>query len=379
MSTRISSDRLLRSLTILVLPFALLAALLPATSPPASAGESTLIRSNFQVYLCPTDYDGSDYLIDCDNGGAGEFSITAQDADPVNPTATESTDEGGFIALGTVPGPVTFSLEVPGDFARFYLACFNGDGVFQFDGTTNVIDVTLVDGDALNCRWYVIPEDAGAPSPSPAPSQPETNPAVEAIDVQVYVCPVAYAGDEYLTDCAPTKDPIAVLLSPAFPFDPNDFITVQTATDGRVGFEDLAADDYSVAVDVPGDFADFYHACFDVTSGSEDFLSSGFTNTADFPFADQTFTSVSCRFYVIPEDLSGESASPTASASVAPSVAPTASPRSSAGGGAVNVLPSTGTGSGAGSPSISLLLAGLAILAVASVAVAARRMSSAGR
>ena len=367
MSTIHAPNHLLRLLGIFVLPLALFAALLPAPVQAGLTQDAPRIPSEFQVYTCPTDYAGTDYLTDCTPGGAGDYSITVTDTEAGNPTATTPTDADGFILFGTVPGPATFALDVPGDFASFYYACFDDAGIFQFDGTGNVIETELAAGDARSCRWYVIAEDASGASPSASASASPSAPieGTATVDIQVFDCPVAYSGDEYLTDCAPIVDPVDVLLSPTVPFDENDFERAPTGDEGRAAFVDLPASDYSVAVDIPGEFANFYVACFDVTSGSEVFLFDGDTNTVSFDLSDGS--GISCRFYVIPEDLSGQS------------VAPTVPPRSSTSPGAINVLPSTGTGSGTGGSSMSLLLAGLAIIAAAAVAVAARRMTSAGR
>lgn len=366
----------MRLLGIFMLPFALLAALLPSAAQPAAAQDGGRIPSEFQVYLCPSNYMGTDYLVDCEVSGTGDFSITVTDTEVGNPTATTPTDADGSILFGTVPGPVTFALEVPGDFASFYYACFDGAGVFQFDGSSNVIETELAQGDEFSCRWYVIPDDANGPGPSASPSAPVVGTAT--VDLQVFVCPVAYAGDAYLTDCDPTQAPISVLLSPDIPFGVVADAT-ETGSEGRAGFDELVAGDYSLALDVPGEFADFYVACFDVTSGAEEFLFDSDTNTVSFDMTDGS--GLACRFYVIPEDLSGASASPSAPASVAPSVAPTASSRASGSAGTINVLPSTGTGSGAGSgsPLNSLMLGGLAILAVAAIAFTTRGLTSADR
>lgn len=361
--------RLIRLLAVFALPLALLAALMPASRQPVAAQDVPLIPSEFQVYLCPMDYSGTNYLTDCAPGGAGDFSITVEDTDPRNPTVTTPTDENGFIEFGTVPGQVAFILEVPGDFNSFYFACFDGSGVFQYDGRSNGIDTSLDEGNSLSCRWYVIPEGANGPSPSAAPSPPAEETAI--VDAQAFICPVEYAGDEYLTDCSPTADPIGVLLSPSVPFDYDDATSTETGPEGRATFAGLPAGDYSLVLDVPGEFANFYVACFDVTSGSEEYLFDGDSNTVDLNLADAAVNS--CRFYIIPENLSGESASSSASASIASSVAPSTSPRASS-TGPINGLPNTGTGSGGGSPVGSITLAVLALLAVAGVAIAARRL-----
>lgn len=374
MPTMFTPRHLLRLLGIFALPVALLAALMPGSAALAGVQQGTTVSSDFQIYLCLTGYAGLDYLSDCTVSGAGDFSVTLTDT-LVGGSETIVTDGNGTVSFDRYAGDYTATLEVPGDFASFYYSCFDGNDVFYKDGFVNLIDFTYGTGSTSFCRWYVIPEDASGPSPSAAPSVPAQGTA--SADFQVYTCPVAYRGGEYLTDCDPIVDPVDVLLSPVVPFDGNDFERAPTGDEGRVAFIDLLAADYSAAVDIPGEFADFYVACFDVTSGFEEFLFDGDTNTVSFDLSDDS--GISCRFYVIPEDLSGQSASPSGSATVAPSVAPTASPRSSVGGSAINVLPSTGTGSGVGSSSISILLAGLAILAVAAVAVAARRMSGAGR
>ncbi len=371
-------DTLVRSLTLrwlaaIAVPLVLLAGLLPA--PAVSAG-AVLIPSSFQVYLCPTDYTGTDYLTDCAPGGAGDFAITVTDTDPVNPTVTTETDAEGFIEFGTVPGPANFVLEVPGDFARFYYACFDGAGVFQFDGTSNVIDVTLVAGDELACRWYVTPEDASGNPPSPSPSESAQG---TTADFQVFICPSEYTGDDFLSDCAPTETGIGILIAEGTTFDPDNVIAQgETGANGEVSFTGLVVKEYSAALEVPGDFARFYYACFDVTSGSESFLFDGDANLLPFGFAEDG-AAISCRWYVIPVDARGVSASPSASApaSAAPTVAPSRAPRASGTAGPINVLPSTGTGPASGGETGEFAFVVLAVLAVGTVVLVTRRLASA--
>lgn len=371
-------DRFVRSLTLrwlatVAVTLVLLAALLPA--PAVSAG-TALVPSSFQVYLCPTDYTGTDYLADCAPGGAGDFAITVTDTDPVSPTVTTETDADGFIEFGTVPGPAEFILEVPGDFARFYHACFDGADIFQFDGTSNVIDVTLAAGDELACRWYVIPEDASGNSPSASPSVPTEG---TTADFQVFICPSEYSGDDYLSDCEPTATAIGLLLADGPTYEPDDTIIAgQTGAEGRVAFTGLLVTDYTAVLEVPGDFARFYYACFDVTSGSESFLFDGDTNLLPFGFAEDG-AGISCRWYVIPEDARGERAAPSASASAssassAPTAAPSRAPRASGSTGPINVLPSTGTGPTSGDGTDGFALVTLAVLAIVAVALVTRRL-----
>lgn len=342
---------------------------------PDPAGTGT---AQVQVYICPTYYAGDDFLTDCAPSTTFAIPVDLNPGttyDPAN-TVTSYTDATGTAAFyGLDAGDYTLAVGVPGDFASFYYACFDttsGSESYLFDGDLNLITFGLADGGDFSCRFYVIPEDGRGPSP--APSQTEPDPDIGSIDIQVYVCPVGYAGDEYLSDCSPTVTPIGVLLSPSVPFDSDDFFAAETVAEGRVWFNGLEADGYSVAIDVPGDFADFYHACFDVTSGSEVFLFAGDLNTASFDLAD--IFAVSCRFYVIPEDLRGESAAPSAAPSVTPSTRPTATPRASSSPTAINVLPSTGTGPDSGDPGQGIALAIVAIVAVAGAGLATRRLAT---
>ena len=377
MESGTSSPRLLRLIAVLALPLMLLAALLP--TPGASAGvvavpgDSTV---TYQVYVCPTDYAGEDYLTDC-VAGESSFTVTLYgnggEIDRIG-----DTDDQGFVTFFDLPlGTSTATLGVPGDFAHFYYACFDtssGGEIYTYDGTGNQITekTSGFTGSSSLCRWYITPESQGGPEPSAGPIVPDSFALF-----QVYVCPVAYSGQEYLTDCSPTVDPIGLLLSPTLPFDPDDFVAAETSVDGKAGFGPLLAGDYSAVVDVSAEFADFYVACFDATSGAEVYLFDGDTNTVSFDLASESV--VSCRWYIIPENLSGESASPSASAvpSVAPSVTPSATPQASASPGGVIGLPNTGAGSsidGNAAPAIALIV--LAVVAFSAAAIATRRFDT---
>lgn len=366
----------LRWLAAFAIPLAMLAALLPAQHTSAGAAQGTTVAASFQIYLCPLEYTGEDYLDDCTVSGEGDFDVSVTD-DLAGGTTTNSTNGAGLVNYDLNAGDYTFTLEVPGDFARFYYACFDGAGVYQFDGTANQIAQTFGTGDTLSCRWYVTPEDSGAPSPSPAPSQ-----GTATVFLGVFTCPVAYTGNDYRADCTPAQPGIPILYGDTVPLDEATAKQTATLSDTQNDFGGLSAGPFSVAVAIPGEFADFYHVCFDanLSSGAGDFLFDGDTNMIEFDLADGA--TLSCTLYVIPEDLSGQSASPSAPASAAPSapasVASSPSPRPSS-SGPISVLPSTGTGTGPVSSFGSIVLALLTVLAVAGVAITVRRLSSARR
>lgn len=357
-----------RRLVVAAMLIALFAALLPVFGPTAGAqengagdGPAEAGPVAVQGWLCPTGYAGSDYLDDCTPGGA-TYQVTL--SAPGEAGLTASSDGQGYVTFaGGDAGGYSLELGAPGDFASFYSACFDRDGVFRFDGTANVIDFSLAAGQTLFCRWYVIPADAGAPSASPSAA-----PVADAeATVQVWTCPVAYSGDDYLDDCSPIEDSVDVSLNPGAAFDQDTAGFAATFPDGFVTFPALTAGEYNLTLQVPGEFADFYYACFDTTSGTEVFVKDGDLNTLSFVIEEGG--AFSCRWYIIPEDLQGApSASPSASA--AASAKPSASARP------VVVLPSTGAGpdtdGGAGSHTLPLIVLLAAALAAATV-IATRR------
>lgn len=466
----------------------------PGVSQSAGAqATGTTVATSFQVSLCPTGHAGSAYLDGRAVSGEGDVDVSVTD-DLVGGTTTAATNAAGLVNVDLYAGDYTFTLEVPGDFASFAYACFDGDGVFRFDGASNRIAGTFGTGAALSCRWYVIPDDAAAnasvafqvfagpldydgddyrtdcspadpaapvdvllvdgpesdterspltgttgdqgrtafdglaagtssaaldlservdtfyaacfdatsgsevfiddgggvqltidvpaggriscrwyvipftldlPSPSPDPSQ-----GTGSLDIQVFGCAVAYAGDDYRTDCTPTQPGTPVLFGSTVPLDEATASRTETLADGRFGFDGLPAGPFSVAVAIPGEFADVYHACFDVSTGAEVSLFDGDTNSRSFDLADAA--AVSCRLYIIPEDLRRDtSASPSASASAAASARPSAS------SGPVATLPSTGTGvdaDGGMGTSVLGLIALLAAAVIAAVVLVTRRV-----
>lgn len=335
----------------LALIMSLVMTVAPAFRNSASAGvEAGLGSITVQARICPAGYTGDDFLTDC-----------PPTTTPITVLITPTGGETSFLDTG-VDGAVTFpsladntylvELGVPGDFASFYYACFDGaTDEYLFDGTGNQITFDTTGGAQYYCRWYVIPVDQGVPSPSPSvvPS-PSTPVGTGEIGVQVWICPANYAGDDFLTDCAPTEDEILLFLYGA------DGSTLEGATgeDGYEAFIQLLPQEYTLELGVPGDFADFYFACFD--AATDEFLADGTTNLIDFTVS--AGSSFFCRWYVIPEPQDGASPSPTAR--------PSATARPSG----VVVLPNTGTGTSAGGSSDGLQIALVTVIAaVAAVSV----------
>lgn len=127
------------------------------------------------------------------------------------------------------------------------------------------------------------------PTPEPA-----------SLVVQALACPVAYEGTAYAADCVEPLADIAFDLSTAT----GSSGQATTGADGAVTFVDLAPDTYTLTGGVPGEFANQVVECADETGAvpteAAQTQAPGATLTLDDGDA------VTCRWYVIPEDLRGE-------------------------------------------------------------------------
>jgi hypothetical protein len=133
-------------------------------------------------------------------------------------------------------------------------------------------------------------------------TRPTATPALEqaSLFVQALSCPIAYEGTDYAADCFEPLVDIAFDLSAAS----GSSGQASTGADGAVTFVDLAPDTYTLTGGVPGEFATQVVQCTadagSVPSSPAQTQTPGATLTLDDGDA------VTCRWYVIPEDLRGE-------------------------------------------------------------------------
>ncbi len=141
----------------------------------------------------------------------------------------------------------------------------------------------------------VLLELAQAATPTPTPA---LEPA--SLVVQALACPVAYEGTNYVADCVEPLADIAFDLSAAT----GSSGQATTGADGTVTFVDLIPDTYTLTGGVPGEFATQVVQCAadagSVPSSPSPTEAPGATLTLDGGDA------VTCRWFVIPEDLRGE-------------------------------------------------------------------------
>jgi hypothetical protein len=194
-------------------------------------------------------------------------------------------------------------------------------------------------------------------------AQTEDN-GLASITIYTAICPVGYAGDNLFGDCygTPGTDIAYLLTGPAFP----DTVTNTTGSDGFTAFEGIdEAGTYDLQVDVPGDAADFVIFCSD--EFGEPFAAADSTEIGLVELDLTLDDDVKCDFYIIPENLSGQT----------PTVQPTQAPQATS---TSVTLPNTGTGPTGGTGSPVWPLAGalaLLVIAGASLAVGRARYASA--
>ena len=273
------SQRTLAALSLSLLLALTLIGVGPAATRAAQQPDEN-IPSSFQVYACPEGYSGNDYLDDCSPTGAGDFSITATDTSPTEPSATTATGADGYVEFATFSGPTSWSLNAGGAF-DYYFSCFDGNGVYLFDGSSDLIQASLTDGDALACRWYVTPNGTDAPTGGDDGLPPD--PENATIAVQVFDCPEGYDGDQYAADCAPTTRPVGVTINDGREYDESTVIRVQAGDHGQAKVISLQRGDYYLAVEDLSETSTITHVCTDVTpnvptEGSEVYGSQGTHN-----------------------------------------------------------------------------------------------------
>ncbi len=127
--------------------------------------------------------------------------------------------------------------------------------------------------------------------------------------LQLFGCPERYAGTDYLTHCEAggTESSQVDLIGSR-----DEFYHAEADGDGIARFANLPAGTYQFGSGVFREFTAVYYACFDVTSGNEDFLFDGTaTVLSGGREIDLTASgSFSCRWYEIPGSGSAEGTRP---------------------------------------------------------------------
>ena len=165
--------------------------------PPAMRAEDTSLT--VEALLCPRDYEGADYFTECTEPAAGVLVSIALDGSDFE-SRDETSASGGVTFGGLAAGDYTVELGVPGDFARFKVFCAvigAPEGLTLENNETNLIGLTLGESIPVACTWFIIGEDAGAPTRTPVSSATATPPTARPTATAASVQPTA----------APTRRP----------------------------------------------------------------------------------------------------------------------------------------------------------------------------
>jgi hypothetical protein len=153
-----------RMLTIAVVAIAMAIGLMMPN--PGKAQE--LSSMTVQGYLCPAEYEGSNWVHDCQllpdvevivALNASEFGITKY---------TDSNGEAFFPDLGE--GEYIVAFGVPGHDATFFSYCGAPDETEPRDvsgANTNLITLYVGPGEELYCTFFAVPIDDGGDVPQP--------------------------------------------------------------------------------------------------------------------------------------------------------------------------------------------------------------------
>ena len=145
-----------------------------ATPTPTRLTPASLV---VQALSCPVAYEGTNYAADCVEPLADiTFDLSA--ATGSSGQATTGAD-GTVTFVDLVPDTYTLTGGVPGEFANQVVQCAADAGsVPSSPSPTEAPGATLTldDGDAVTCRWYVIPEDLRGENEG-------------TVAVSVYLCP----------------------------------------------------------------------------------------------------------------------------------------------------------------------------------------------
>lgn len=142
-----------------------------AAQEPADEGDAVAIT--VQAFLCPFGFEGGDVYTGCDEPAEGVLVSLSRDGTFI--AESEIGADGSVFFGDLATGTFTIELGVPGDFAEFRTACGapGANEGLTIDGAgTNRIGITLGEGARPTCTFFVIREDAGAPTDEEKTEEP---------------------------------------------------------------------------------------------------------------------------------------------------------------------------------------------------------------
>lgn len=260
-------------------------------------GEVTGSSIEMHLSACPVGYTGSEWYADCHANGVGEqqFTISGPAGDVTADVVVERTPGPGIARFTELPaGDYVIAGGPPQDFGSVFLYCSdpatNTQVPTTFEG--GVGKLTLAENQSVICDWYFVPEDGGAPTPSPTPEQTRAE-----IFTTMFVCPpsVNVAGSTFSQldgACTERLNDIPMTLQ-----SPGGVpITAKTGEsgEGAIRFYDLIGGDYVLTPKLGADHISAAVYC-DLNGGDvyQKALSNGSTT-----FVNVDGEKISCSWFV---------------------------------------------------------------------------------
>jgi hypothetical protein len=258
-------------------------AMTPAPTPTVAPAAPASVA--ISAFVCPVAYDGSDFATACLTPASGvEFSVAMNESTLL----TGIAGENGRVSFPHItPGDSILAAGVPGDFASSRVRCVDGSGEsLARHVATNQVAIALQPGAAVACDWYIVPDDARGEAPGAA-----------SVAIASFICPVAYAGVAYETDCVEPSSGVA------FSIEANDgaMQSGEAGPGGGITFAGLEPGDYLLVAGVPGDFASSRVWCIDPRG--ENIARRFATNQIAVTLT--AGDDVACRWYIVPENAAG--------------------------------------------------------------------------
>ena len=324
----------------------------PGETPDATATEAGSIAQGgvitVDTFTCPTGtgLDASSAFADLNAAcTTAAPDVTVHLSDPATGNdVPQGTGSGGLLTWeGLDPGTYTAWTDIPRGTAQEVLYCSNLAGDIAPVGFNENVVATLqlAEGERFDCSWFILPASASgaedatatatatvAPTETPAPTETvvPTEPGGTSLTVHLSLCPQDYAGSDYYTDChANGIDGMEFLLDGPDGQVSETTTLPETPGPGVVTFDGLSGGDYTLAGGPPGDFGHVVLFCSTQPDGTE---IPAPVEGAQASLTVDAGESVLCDWYYIPENLQGETPTPTATTTPVPTgtTAPTPSP-----------------------------------------------------
>jgi hypothetical protein len=204
----------------------------------AAAGTASI---EFHVATCAPGYDGSDYFNDCGGNGTDgvTFSVEGQGTSTTDTATSNVPVQPGFgiAVIDNLPADTyTMSEDVPGDFASIWVYCANspggGDRIPTPENGSQQFDITLAEGQAVICDWFITPDQ-----------QQQAEPAI--LRLTKFTCDPGYGGTsfaDFTGDCPSVTPDVRFNLSDGAGLDVNK----RTNNDGKIRYTGVGPGDSRV-------------------------------------------------------------------------------------------------------------------------------------